>query len=71
MNCSREEDNLEMNNTWGYTAVNIHYVGNLPAEVYGPVTGTFYRFSPHQPVQPVDPRDAIDLLVSCHFRLAR
>jgi hypothetical protein len=71
MSCSHEEQNLEMNSTREYSAVYIHYVGSLPAEVYGPVTGTFYRFSSHQPVQPVDPRDAIDFLVSCHFRLAR
>ena len=54
-----------------FVAVNLLYIGGLPAVIHGPVTGNVYHFSHLEPVQSVDPRDAVDLLADRQFRLAR
>jgi len=52
-------------------ALDIHYEGQPPVIVHGPVTGSAYEFSNLQPVQPVDLRDARFLLASPLFKLSR
>jgi hypothetical protein len=52
-------------------ALNLHYTGQPPVNVRGPVTGSAYTFSSVQPVQPVDPRDAKFLLASPLFSLSK
>ena len=51
--------------------LNLSYCGELPVNLQGAITGNLYQFSQRQPVQPVDPKDAVFLLASQLFRLAR
>ncbi len=49
----------------------LHYSGHQAVNVRGAATGNFYRFTQHQPVQAVDAKDAVFLLGTQLFRLAR
>jgi hypothetical protein len=71
MFCGQEQDPGRNSGISRYVAVNLHYIGSMPAMIHGPVTGNVYRFSHLEPVQSVDPRDAVDLLADRQFRLAR
>jgi hypothetical protein len=71
MSCSPEQITMRTGGNPSYVPINLYYVGSLPMDIRGPVTGFRYHFSPLQPVQSVDPRDAIDLLVDRQFRLAQ
>ena len=53
------------------SALNLHYLGQEPVSLEGAITGDHYHFSQTQPVQPVDTKDAVFLLASQLFRLAR
>lgn len=52
-------------------ALNLRYFGQRPVDIHGSVTRNVYRFSLEQPVQGVDLRDAVFLLGSRLFRLAK
>jgi hypothetical protein len=52
-------------------ALNLFYRGQRPMTLHGAETGNMYRFSESQRVQPVDTKDAMILLASPLFRLAR
>ena len=57
--------------TLGRFPLNLSYRGERPVNLEGAITGNLYQFSQRQPVQPVDPKDAVFLLASQLFRLAR
>jgi len=71
MSCGPDVNEMRAGQLFQSGSLNIHYSGQPPMSVLGPVTGSAYKFSPVKPVQPVDLRDARFLLASPLFKLAR
>ena len=53
------------------SALNLFYRGQQPMTLVGAETGNHYKFSESQRVLPVELKDALILLASPLFRLAR